>query len=92
MNERTERAAVADLLSAIVAALDVPLPALAEADERAYHRILQRRASDVRIVLRVMLRHRGDGDLWESASEIRHRTAEEPVSYTPFVFKDGSTS
>ncbi|MGW5394741.1 hypothetical protein [Streptomyces sp. NPDC003952] len=90
MNQRTQNAAVADLLRAIVEALDVPLPSVADADERVYHRLLERRTSDVRIVLDVMLRM--GGDPWENASDIRRRTAEEPVTYTPFVFKDGGTS
>ncbi|MFF4433041.1 hypothetical protein ACFYZ4_28275 [Streptomyces sp. NPDC001513] len=90
MNERTHNAAVTDLLRAVVEALDVPLPSVAEDDERVYHRLLERRASDVRIVLDVMLRR--DGDPWENASIIRRRTAQEPVTYTPFVFKDGGTS
>ncbi|MCP3758732.1 hypothetical protein [Streptomyces sp. TBY4] len=92
MNQRTENAAVTDLLRAIVEALDVPLPSLADADERAYHRLLAHRTSDLRVTLAVLL-SRG-GDPWENASIIRRRTAEEPVTYAPFVFTedDGGTS
>ncbi|MGP3687419.1 hypothetical protein ACTVZO_22415 [Streptomyces sp. IBSNAI002] len=84
MNERTMQAAHTDLLAAIVAALDVPLPSIADADERLYHRLLERRTSDLRVILAAMLRH--SGDPWENASEIRRRTAEEPVIYIPFDF------
>ncbi|MCY0924810.1 hypothetical protein OTB20_00965 [Streptomyces sp. H27-H1] len=86
MSERTEKSAVADLLSAIVAALDVPLPSLAATDERAYLRLLERRTGDVRIVVAYA------EDRWEAASEIRRRTAEAPVTYTPFEFTaDGAS-
>ncbi|MCX5013508.1 hypothetical protein OG765_21295 [Streptomyces sp. NBC_00555] len=89
MNERTMQAAHIDLLTAVVAALDVPLPSIADADERLYHRLLERRMSDVRVVLAAMVRH--GGDPWENASEIRRRTAEVPVTYTPFEFtQDGA--
>ncbi|MGW2677925.1 hypothetical protein [Streptomyces sp. NPDC001436] len=84
MNERTVKAGYADLLAAIVDALDVPLPSLAEADERTYYRLLERRASDVRVVVAVNLSH--SRDPWTAASEIRRRTAERPVTYTPFEF------
>ncbi|MEU7067742.1 hypothetical protein [Streptomyces sp. NPDC046161] len=84
MNERTLKASYADLLAAIVNALDVPLPSLAEADERTYYQLLERRASDVRVVVAVNLSH--SRDPWLAASEIRRRTAEGPVTYTPFEF------
>lgn len=84
MNERTEKAAHLDLLAAVVAALDVPLPSIADADERLYYRLMERRMSDLRVVLAAMLAH--GGDPWENASEIRRRTAEEPVLYIPFEF------
>ncbi|MEU9300439.1 hypothetical protein [Streptomyces sp. NPDC048269] len=84
MSERTLQAAHTDLLTAIVAALDVPLPSLVAADERLYHRLLERRVSDLRVVLAVMLS--GRRDPWPAASAIRQRTAEEPVTYTPFEF------
>ncbi|MFJ9594953.1 hypothetical protein ACIRS3_19560 [Streptomyces virginiae] len=80
MSERTE--AHVALLDAIVAALDLPLPSIAAADERDYYRLLERRALAVRIALeanRVVSR-----DPRLAADMIRTRTAEEPVTYTPF--------
>ncbi|WP_406367233.1 hypothetical protein [Streptomyces sp. NBC_01546] len=89
MNERTMQAAHADLLAAIVAALDVPLPSIADTDERLYYRLLEQRACSVRILLRANLAH--SRDPWLAASSIRRRTAEEPVTYTPFEFtRDGA--
>ncbi|MGW7141145.1 hypothetical protein [Streptomyces xanthophaeus] len=90
MNDRTLKAAYADLLAAIVEALDVPLPSLAQADERTYYLLLERRASDIRIAAEVNLSHTLDP--WMAASAIRRRTAETPVTYTPFEFKpDGGS-
>ncbi|WP_412077768.1 hypothetical protein ACLF6K_26050 [Streptomyces xanthophaeus] len=82
MNERTQKAAYADLLAAVVEALDVPLPSIADVDERVYYLLLERRVSDLRVVLAVMLSL--GGDPWQNASVIRRRTAEEPVTYTPY--------
>ncbi|WCD89608.1 hypothetical protein KPP03845_106029 [Streptomyces xanthophaeus] len=81
MNERTEAAHV-DLLAAIVQALDLPLPSITEADERRYYRLLERRALAVRIIIesnRAVTR-----DPQRAANAIRTRTAEEPITYTPF--------
>lgn len=90
MNERTLKAGYADLLAAVVDALDVPLPSLAETDERAYQHLLGHRAGTVRSVMQANLTH--SRDPWLAASEIRRRTAESPVTYTPFEFKmDGET-
>ncbi|MFE2547698.1 hypothetical protein ACFXGI_03980 [Streptomyces sp. NPDC059355] len=87
MNERTE-AAHADLLDAIVEALNVPLPSIADADERLYYRLLARRALAVRIVIatnRVVSR-----DPQLAADAIRVQTAEDPVTYALFkAAKDG---
>lgn len=89
MNERTSKAAYADLLAAVVEALDVPLPSIAIADERAYHLLMERRMSDLRSVLTVMFAV--DGDPWVTAATIRRRTADEPVTYTPYKPKmDGA--
>ncbi|MEU4955113.1 hypothetical protein [Streptomyces lavendulae] len=89
MTERTLKVGYADLLAAIVEALDVPLPSLAYVDERRYYRLLEHRAADVRIAVGVNLAH--SGDPWLAASEIRRRTAEEPVTYTPYEPKtDGA--
>ncbi|MFF1557049.1 hypothetical protein [Streptomyces sp. NPDC058279] len=79
MNERTEAAHV-DLLEAIVAALNLPLPSITEADERLYYRLLERRALAVRIVIESNRAVSRDPRL--AAAAIRTRTAEEPVTYT----------
>ncbi|WP_329101965.1 hypothetical protein [Streptomyces sp. NBC_01439] len=81
MNERTDAAHVA-LLEAIVEALDLPLPSIEVADERLYYRLLERRALAVRIIIesnRAVTR-----DPRRAADAIRTRTAEEPITYTPF--------
>ncbi|MFE2548563.1 hypothetical protein ACFXGI_08450 [Streptomyces sp. NPDC059355] len=87
MNECTE-AAHADLLDAIVEALNVPLPSIAKADERLYYRLLARRALAVRIVIatnRVVSR-----DPQLAADAIRVQAAEDPVTYALFkAEKDG---
>ncbi|MCX5304698.1 MULTISPECIES: hypothetical protein [Streptomyces] len=86
MSDRIE--AHVDLLDAIVDALDLPLPSIEAADERLYYRLLERRALAVRIIIesnRAVTR-----DPRPAADAIRTRTAEEPVTYTPFKDeKDG---
>ncbi|MFI5986372.1 hypothetical protein ACIBEA_36615 [Streptomyces sp. NPDC051555] len=84
MNERTEAAHV-DLLAAIVEALNLPLPSIADADERLYFRLLERRALAVRIVIEANRAVSRD-PRW-AADAIRRRTAEEPVTYTPWESK-----
>ncbi|MEU4355691.1 hypothetical protein [Streptomyces virginiae] len=81
MSERTE-AAHADLLNAIAEALNLPLPSIAAADERDYHRLLERRALAVRITLEANRAVSRDPRL--AADAIRIRIAEEPVTYTPW--------
>ncbi|MEU2155657.1 hypothetical protein ABZ532_11700 [Streptomyces sp. NPDC019396] len=81
MTERTEAAHV-DLLGAIVEALNLPLPSIAEADERLYLRLLERRALAVRIIIETNRAVSRDPRL--AADAIRTRTAEEPVTYTPY--------
>lgn len=73
---------VADLLAAVVEALDIPLPSFADADERAHHRLLADRAGRTVIALRGVLDNGHDLDT--SAQWLRTRTAEEPVTYTPW--------
>ncbi|MFE3903222.1 hypothetical protein ACFXPY_23640 [Streptomyces sp. NPDC059153] len=80
--------AVRDLLAAVVAALDLPLPAVDEAAERAHHRLLELRALDVRVVLDVLTRSRHPQAVAESAADIRYRTAGWPVDYAPFVLRE----
>ncbi|MFF3647372.1 hypothetical protein ACFYXV_01840 [Streptomyces sp. NPDC002181] len=87
MNERTE-AAHADLLDAIVEALHLPLPSIADEDERLYYRLLERRALAVRIIVATNRAVSRDPRL--AADAIRTRTAEEPVTYAVFeAEKDG---
>ncbi|MFF9052475.1 hypothetical protein ACF09Z_15140 [Streptomyces erythrochromogenes] len=81
MTNHTEAAHV-DLLEAIVAALNLPLPSIAEADEQLYYELLERRALAVRITLSANRTVSRDPRL--AAATIRRRTAEEPVTYTPF--------
>ncbi|MGW3328628.1 hypothetical protein [Streptomyces virginiae] len=86
MSDRTE--AHVDLLDAIVDALDLPLPSIERADERLYYLLLERRAIAVRIIIESNRAVSRDPRL--AADAIRTRTAEEPVSYTPFKeAKDG---
>ncbi|MFE6816194.1 hypothetical protein [Streptomyces sp. NPDC057677] len=80
----TVPADVTDLLSAIVEALDLPLPSIEDIDERRHYRLLERRATDVRIALRSMLRHPDHPDLHHDAAYIRTCTAEQPVTYTAY--------
>ncbi|MFD8887706.1 hypothetical protein ACFV0H_35225 [Streptomyces erythrochromogenes] len=81
MSEHTE-AAHADLLAAITEALSLPLPSIAAVDERDYHRLLERRVLAVRTTLEANRSHTRDPRL--AANLIRIRTAEEPVTYTPW--------
>lgn len=71
---------VRDLLTAVAEALTVPLPSIDTADERAYHRLLERRTTDVRIYLTTMLDF-ADVDITRDAAGIRARTAATPVQY-----------
>ncbi|MFJ6486268.1 hypothetical protein ACIQK6_40030 [Streptomyces sp. NPDC091682] len=80
MSDHTE--AHVDLLDAIVEALNLPLPSIAEADEQAYYRLLERRALAVRIIVQINRTVTRDPRL--AAGAIRTRTAEEPITYTPF--------
>ncbi|MFJ9434061.1 hypothetical protein ACIRQY_31015 [Streptomyces sp. NPDC101490] len=75
---------VTHLLTVIVAALDIPLPSIEDSDEAARHAVLDERAAGVRIALSVLLGHPCSGDLEDTARYIRERTAEYPVTYTPF--------
>ena len=72
---------VTDLLAAITEALTVPLPTISDADERAYHRLLEQRTTDVRIYLATMLDF-PDVDITVDAAKIRARAAITPVTYS----------
>jgi hypothetical protein len=82
--EATLSSAVLELLTAIVEALDVPLPGLDEADDRAYQAVMRRRLSEVHIVLDVALSPEWVGTLdpAREAANIRQRTADTPITYT----------
>ncbi|MFI0230795.1 hypothetical protein [Streptomyces sp. NPDC017086] len=80
-------AAVA-LLRALHDALDLPLPGLTDADERAYHLLLHDRASRARIILECVLVN--DHDLGPAAERLTAWTAEGPVTYTPWTDDRGA--
>lgn len=73
-------AAVSDLLAAVVEALTLPLPSTDGADERAYHRLLEQRTTDVRIILGSIVDY-PDVPIDNDPDDIRARTAETPVTY-----------
>ncbi|MFE7582509.1 hypothetical protein ACFU5Y_13250 [Streptomyces gardneri] len=75
---------VTDLLSAVVTALDIPLPSVEDGNDRKHYRLLERRTSDVRVALAALLAHPHYPDLCDDAGYIRDRTAQYPVTYTPF--------
>lgn len=74
-----------DLLTAIFEALDVPLPGLDDADERAYHSLMERRISNVRSSLGPILHDLSGGLVSTDARGIRKGTAGNPVTYTEWV-------
>ncbi|MFD3530093.1 hypothetical protein [Streptomyces sp. NPDC058664] len=79
---------VTGLLTAIVEALDVPMPSVRRADEQEHYRLLERRSADVVIALSVLLRHPGNDILDATVRELRRWTARRPVTYTPFRSKE----
>ncbi|MDL2080778.1 hypothetical protein QNN03_30470 [Streptomyces sp. GXMU-J15] len=75
-------APVVALLRAVHDALDVPLPGLTDADERAHAVLLHQRAREAWIVLGYVL---DDGhEVGPSAESLRAWTARNPVEYTPW--------
>ncbi|MEH0584481.1 hypothetical protein QA942_10360 [Streptomyces sp. B21-106] len=80
--------AVSDLLTAVIEALTVPLPALDDRAERAYHRLLERRTSDVRIILASILDY-PDVPIDNDPAAVRTRTADTPVAYALYEDTDG---
>ncbi|MEU3073914.1 hypothetical protein [Streptomyces laurentii] len=86
MSERvTLPADVAELLSAIVEALDLPIPSIDPADEHARYRLLERRAQFVAIALRGVLQYPDYPDLESDAAWLRRHTARFPLTYTAYV-------
>lgn len=89
--ESTLSSGVLDLLAAIVEAADVPLPSIAEADERAYTQLLERRLTSLRVVLGSAISPEWAPTLDPAAeaAAIRERTAITPVTYTLWKNPDG---
>lgn len=81
-----------DLLAAIHQALDVPLPGLDDADERAYHRLMERRITNVRTTLGPILADASTGLVSTDAAGIRKSTANNPVTYTEWVSPDDESA
>ncbi|MEU6221106.1 hypothetical protein ABZ845_26895 [Streptomyces sp. NPDC047022] len=79
---------VVALLRAVHDALDIPLPSLADEDERAYAKLLARRATDARVILACVLRkgHEADG----ATASLRSWTTDQPVTYTPWPDDGGA--
>ncbi|MFH9739185.1 hypothetical protein ACH4MA_15970 [Streptomyces roseolus] len=75
---------VTTLLTAVVEALDLPLPSNDEDDEAAHRDLLDERAAGVRIALSVLLERPRLWFLEDTASYIRERTAQHPITYTPY--------
>lgn len=65
------------LLTAVHAALDIPMPSLDDPDERAHYRILAQRAGVARIALASVLGH----GLPDAAGWLTSLIAEMPVTY-----------
>ncbi|MGC9536551.1 hypothetical protein [Streptomyces sp. UG1] len=74
---------VQDLLAAVSEALDLPLPSIDDADERAHYALLQQRASYVRIQLATLTDY-PDVDMSGDADQIRAQIADMPVTYKVF--------
>jgi hypothetical protein len=79
---------VVALLRAVRDALDLPLPGLTDADERAYARLLAQRARDARVILAGVL---DDGhEAGGAAVSLRAWMDREPVTYTPWIEDGGA--
>ncbi|MFF8989557.1 hypothetical protein ACF09H_06260 [Streptomyces sp. NPDC014983] len=79
---------VVALLRAVYDALDLPLPGLTDADERAYHVLMHDRASLARVVLSGVLVN--GHNLGPAAAMLNQWTAGAPVTYTPWRDKGGA--
>ncbi|MGY4967578.1 hypothetical protein [Streptomyces sp. 900105245] len=94
MNQRATPQGVGSLPEPVVAllrvvhdALDIPLPGLTDADERAYARLLELRTMHARVTLACILQD-GHG-VGQSVSFLRDRLEREPVTYTPWAAAGG---
>ncbi|MEU2441285.1 hypothetical protein ABZ595_34635 [Streptomyces rubradiris] len=76
------------LLRALHDALDLPLPGLTDADERAYHVLMHDRASQARVILECALLD--NHDLGPAAERLTAWTAGLPVTYTPWTDDRGA--
>lgn len=74
---------VTDLFAAIADALNVPLPSTNLDDERVYHRLIERRALHVRILLESLSGH-PDVSIHRDAADVRSQIEQTPVTYTTF--------
>ncbi|MDP9608858.1 hypothetical protein [Streptomyces demainii] len=79
--------AVMALLRAVHDALDLPLPGLADQDEREHYHLLTDRAAVARVVLAGVLER--DYAFESAAAYLRGRTKGAPVTYTPWEDKGG---
>ncbi|GAA2218786.1 hypothetical protein [Streptomyces indiaensis] len=79
---------VVALLRAVHDTLDLPLPGLTDADERAYARLVVHRARDARVILAGVL---DDGhEAGRAALSLRAWVDREPVTYTPWTDERGA--
>lgn len=74
---------VTDLFAAIADALNLPLPSTNLDDERVYHRLIERRALHVRILLESLSSH-PDVSIHQDAADVRSQIEQTPVTYTTF--------
>ncbi|MEU6007321.1 hypothetical protein [Streptomyces sp. NPDC047453] len=80
--------AVVALLRAVHEALDIPLPGLTDADERAYARLSEYRLRDTRVILAGVL---DEGHEVSGAAEaLRTWTEQTPVTHTPWTDGGGA--
>ncbi|WP_059048291.1 hypothetical protein [Streptomyces acidiscabies] len=79
---------VGALLRAVHDTLDIPLPGLTDADERAHAKLLQQRSGRAQVILACVL---DDGhDFGRAAETLRSWTADMPVTYTPWTYGGGA--
>lgn len=84
---------VRELLAAVRDALDIPLPGLTDADERAHSMLLRQRRIIAAVALKAVLDV--DCDPARQAAWLRGRIAETPVTYAVWVLpaeRDGGAS
>jgi hypothetical protein len=77
---------VRELLAAIAAALDVPIPAIGQEHERAHAELLPQRAKRTAIIVQSVLRGH---DATICTEQLRRWTAETPVTYPEYKRGEG---